>query len=240
MSKTKETTEKSQAKGAVRHRKIIRDSIQGITKPGIARICQRAGIVRIGGTVYEEFRGVMKVYVDSLMKDIVAITLHDKRRTVMESDLEAALQIRGIYLGAAENPNTSKTFSTIKSRTKNSKAAAPSDGSEKDAESTTKVTKPHKFRPGTVALRDIRHQQKHSDEFAFPKANFERLVREIGQDYGEDLRYNRKFKELFQLVVETYLIELMSCSNLCALHIKRQTVLPKDIQLARRIRNERF
>lgn len=223
------STEKSQAK---KHRKIVRDSIQGITKPGIARICQRAGVVRIGGLVYEEFRGVMYVYTKNMIKDVIAITQHDRRKTVCETDLETALQIRGIYLGAAENPNTSKTFSTIKARTKGKTPKEPTEDG--------KVAKPHKFRPGTVALRDIRHQQKHSDEFAFPKTNFGRVVRELGQDFATDLRYSRKFMELFQLVVETYLIDLISFANLCALHEKRQTILPKDVQLVRIIRGERF
>ena len=149
-------------------------------------------------------------------------------------DICITFSVKRIIISTIKNPNTTKTFSTIKSRTKGNgkNAAAP----EKEGV----VHKPHKFRPGTVALRDIRHQQKHSDEFAFPKMNFERVVREIGQDYAEDLRYSHKFKELFQLVVETYLIELMTFANLCAIHEKRQTVLPKDIQLVRRIRNERY
>lgn len=213
------------SKKVVRHHKVIRDSIQGITKPGIARICQRGGVLRIGGTVYEEFRGCMKVFGEDLMKDVIAITQHARRKTVKASDLEAALQIKGLYLGAAENPNTSKTFSTVKSR--------PKTASKKE-EGT--VTKPHKFKPGTVARREIRHQQKHSDDFALPKANFNRFVREIGQDYATELRYTAKFLELAQLVVETHLTDLMVSANLCALHAGRQTILPKDLQLARKLR----
>jgi histone H3/H4 len=221
----KVTQENAPAKKVVRRQKIIRDSIQGITKPAIARICQRGGVLRIGGLVYEEFRGVMKVFVEDLMKSVIAITEHARRKTVKASDLEAALQIKGLYLGAAENPNTSKTFSTVKSRPK-----APS---KKEGEST----KSHKFKPGTVARREIRHQQKHSDDFALPKANVNRLIREIGQDYSTDLRYTAKFLELAQLVIETYLTDLMVAANLCAIHAERQTILPKDLQLARRLRN---
>lgn len=214
--------------GAKKHRKILRDNIQGITKPAIARVAQRAGVKRISALVYEEFRGVMKIYMEDLLRDIITITEHDRRRTVKDTDLEAALQIRGQYLGAGANPNTSKTFDTCKSRPRGKgKKADAEEGGEKKA---------HRFRPGTVALRDIRYQQKHSDCFALPKANFDRLTREIGQDFHDELRFSGDFMELFQLVVENYLVELMNAANLCAIHADRQTIMPKDIQLARRIR----
>lgn len=217
------------AKGGkvVRHRKIIRDSIQGITKPGIKRICRRAGVLRIGGQVYEEFRGHMKVFMEDLLKNIITITEHHRRKTVTESDLESALQIVGIYLGAAENPNTNSTFSRVRSRTK----------SHKEETEPGKEVKPHKFKPGTVARRDIRHHQKHSDSFAFPKANVKRLTREIAQDYTDiDIRFTARFMELFQLVIETFLVKIMEAANLAALHAGRQSVYPKDLQLAFRVR----
>lgn len=209
----------------VKHRRILRDNIQGITKPGIKRICRRAGVLRISGQVYEEFRGRMKVFMEDLLKNILTITEHHRRKTVTESDLESALQIVGIYLGAAENPNTNSTFSRVKSRTKSHKEE---DGKE---------AKPHKFKPGTVARRDIRHQQKHSDSFAFPKANVKRLTREIAQDYTDlDIRFTARFMELFQLVIETFLVKIMEAANLAALHAERQTVYPKDLQLAVKVR----
>jgi len=218
------------AKGkAPKQRKIVRDSIQGITAPAIQRICQTAGIKRISRLVYEEVRGVMKLFVEDTMKDALVFCEHVRRKTLQEGDLDAALQVKGKYLGAGINPNTSKTFSTKKSRSKG----------KKEKTDTETEHKPHRFKPGTVALRDIRFQQKNSENFSIPKVNFSRLVREVSQDYVEDMRFSKNFMELFQLVTEDYLVGLMDMANLCAIHAGRQTIFPKDIQLARRIRGER-
>jgi len=208
----------------VKHRKILRDTIQGITGPAIARICQTAGIKRISRLVYEEFRGVMKSFVETTLKNALVFCEHSRRKTLQEGDLDAALQVSGKYLGAGINPNTEKTFSTKKSRTKKK---------EKKEEGDVKTV--HRFKPGTVALREIRFQQKHSDNFSIPKVNFRRLVREISQDYVDDMRFSRNFMELFQLVVEDYLVTLMTMANLCAIHASRQTIFPKDIELARKL-----
>lgn len=219
--------------GAQKHRRILRDNIQGITRPAITRVCRRAGVKRIGGTVYEEIRGVMKAYMEDALRSIIAITEHDRRLTVKASDLEAALQIQGIYLGAGVNPNTNNTFDTCKSRPRG-KSGKAAEG-EEAAKPTTK--KPHRFRPGTVAVRDIKYQQSHSDCLALPKANFSRLTREIAQDFHLGLRFSGDFMELFQMVVESHLIELVEAANLCAIHANRQTIKPADVQLARRIQS---
>jgi histone H3 len=224
------TVSEKKVKGEKKHRLVIRDSIHGITAPAIARICQTAGIKRISGLFYEEFRGVMKVFVENTLRDALVFCEHSRRRTLQEGDLDAALQVSGKYLGAGINPNTEKTFSTKKSRSRGNKKEKP-EGSEPKAA--------HRFKPGTVALREIRYQQKHSENFSIPKVNFRRLAREVSQDYIEDIRFSKNFMELFQLVVEDYLVNLMDMANLCAIHAGRQTVFPKDINLARRIRGER-
>lgn len=66
-----------------------------------------------------------------------------------------------------------------------------------------------------------------------------RLVREITQDFKTDLRYQAAALEALQQAAEAYLVGLFEDSNLCALHAKRVTIMPKDMQLARRIRGER-
>jgi len=100
------------------------------------------------------------------------------------------------------------------------------------------VKKPHRFRPGTVALREIRRYQK-STELLIRKLPFQRLVREIAQDYKTDLRFQSSAIAALQEAAEAYLVGLFEDSNLCAIHAKRVTIMPKDIQLARRIRGER-
>ena len=100
------------------------------------------------------------------------------------------------------------------------------------------LRKPHRYRPGTVALREIRRYQK-STELLIRKAPFQRLVREILQDIDSDLRCQSTAVLALQEASEAYLIGLFEDTNLCAIHAKRVTIMPKDIQLARRIRGER-
>ena len=109
----------------------------------------------------------------------------------------------------------------------------------KSAPATTGgVKKPHRFRPGTVALREIRRYQK-STELLIRKLPFQRLVREIAQDFKTHLRLQSSAVLALQEAVEAYLVGLFEDTNLCAIHAKRVTIMPKDIQLARRIRGER-
>jgi len=93
-------------------------------------------------------------------------------------------------------------------------------------------------RPGTVAIREIRRYQK-STELLIRKLPFQRLLREIGQDFKSDLRFQGSTVLALQESAEAYLVGLFEETNLCAIHAKRVTIMPKDVQLARRIRGER-
>ena len=100
------------------------------------------------------------------------------------------------------------------------------------------MKKPHRFRPGTVALREIRKYQKSTD-LLIRKLPFQRLVREVAQDFKTDLRFQSAAVMALQEAAEAYLVGLFEDTNLCAIHAKRVTIQPKDMQLARRIRGER-
>ena len=100
-----------------------------------------------------------------------------------------------------------------------------------------KSKKRHRFRPGTVALQEIRRYQKTSD-LLIRKLPFQRLVREILRDFKTDLRIQASALHALQEASEAYLVQLFEDINLCAIHAKRVTIMPKDIQLARRIRGE--
>ena len=100
------------------------------------------------------------------------------------------------------------------------------------------VKKPHRYRPGTVALREIRKYQK-STELLIRKLPFQRLVREVAQDFKNDLRFQGSAVMALQEAAEAYLVSLFEDTNLCAIHAKRVTIMPRDMQLARRIRNEK-
>src|SRR5687767_13810376 len=103
---------------------------------------------------------------------------------------------------------------------------------------TNEAPKRHRFRPGTIALREIRRYQKSTD-LLLRKLPFQRLVREIAQDFKSDLRFQSTAILALQEATEAYLVGLFEDTNLCAIHAKRVTIMPKDIQLARRIRGER-
>jgi histone H3 len=100
------------------------------------------------------------------------------------------------------------------------------------------VKKPHRFRPGTVALRQIRFFQKTTKSL-IPKLSFQRLVREVAQDFKSDLRFQSHAIAALQEASETYLVSLFEDTQLCAIHAKRVTISDKDMKLARRIRGER-
>ena len=95
-----------------------------------------------------------------------------------------------------------------------------------------------KFRPGAAGLKEIRHFQK-STALLIRKLPFQRLVREIVQVYKTDLRFQQAAVDALQEAAEAYLVGLFEDTNLCAIHAKWVTIMPKDIQLARQIQGER-
>ncbi len=99
------------------------------------------------------------------------------------------------------------------------------------------IKKPHRYRPGTVALREIRKFQKSTD-LLIRKMPFQRLVREISAEFKSDLRFQSQAILALQEAAEAYLVGLFEDTNLCAIHAKRVTIMPRDMQLARRIRGE--
>nr|XP_019800402.2 uncharacterized protein LOC109551478 [Tursiops truncatus] len=285
--------------GAKRHRKVLRDNIQGITKPAIRRLARRGGVKRISGLIYEETRGVLKVFLENVIRDAVTYTEHAKRKTVTAMDVVYALKRQGRTLYGFGVPKPSSAFPptvanslitqlrcqflqrfrvssgssnlcrlrshshvkgkemiqygdnwrclcmarTKQTARKSTGGKAPrkqlaTKAARKSAPATGGVKKPHRYRPGTVALREIRRYQK-STELLIRKLPFQRLVREIAQDFKTDLRFQSSAVMALQEACEAYLVGLFEDTNLCAIHAKRVTIMPKDIQLARRIRGER-
>merc|ERR1711992_490524 len=95
--------------GAKRHRKVLRDNIQGITKPAIRRLARRGGVKRISGLIYEETRGVLKVFLENVIRDAVTYTEHAKRKTVTAMDVVYALKRQGRTLyGLVDNSISNK------------------------------------------------------------------------------------------------------------------------------------
>ncbi|RNF24443.1 histone H3 variant [Trypanosoma conorhini] len=107
-------------------------------------------------------------------------------------------------------------------------------------ESTSAGTKKkHRWRPGTVVMREVRRYQ-NTTEFLIAKAPFRRLVREIVSNLKESLRMSATCVEALQESTELYVTSVLADANLCTLHANRVTVYPKDIQLALKLRGERL
>ena len=83
------------------------------------------------------------------------------------------------------------------------------------------------------------HNSQKSTELLIRKLPFQRLVREVAQDFKNDLRFQGSAVMALQEAAEAYLVSLFEDTNLVAIHAKRVTIMPRDMQLARRIRNEK-
>ena len=124
-----------------------------------------------------------------------------------------------------------KNASTLSKAHKTTDGKAP----RKTAPAMGGLKKPHRFRPGTVAIREIKRYQK-STELLIKRLPFQRLVRDIATLFKSDLRFQSSAVLALQEAAESYMIGLFQDTNLCAIHAKRVTIMPKDMQLARRIR----
>ena len=140
-----------------------------------------------------------------------------------------------------------KTIARKKAEERAAQAAKAAKAAKKSGVKAPKggVKKPHRFPPGTAALKEIRRYQK-STELLIWKLPFQRLVLEIAGDHKvitSPLCGKVKFQSLaikaLQETSEAYIVGLFEDTKLCAIHAKRVTIMPKDIQLARRIRGER-
>ncbi|CCD68325.1 Histone H2A/H2B/H3 domain-containing protein [Caenorhabditis elegans] len=103
--------------------------------------------------------------------------------------------------------------------------------------SCTQPVRSYPFHSGTVALREIRKQQQ-STELLIPRSRFERLVKELAQDFVTDLIFRKDAIDALQAAVEDYLVELFRLGNLCAIKCKRVTIEADNLKFARRIRGE--
>ncbi|XP_062285612.1 uncharacterized protein LOC133991157 isoform X1 [Scomber scombrus] len=209
--------------GAKRHRKVLRDNIQGITKPAIRRLARRGGVKRISGLIYEETRGVLKVFLENVIRDAVTYTEHAKRKTVTAMDVVYALKRQGrrsppAFHIKSKREAMARTKQTARKSTggKAPRKQLATKAARKSAPATGGVKKPHRYRPGTVALREIRRYQK-STELLIRKLPFQRLVREIAQDFKTDLRFQSSAVMALQEASEAYLVGLFEDTNLAVL-----------------------
>jgi histone H3 len=131
--------------------------------------------------------------------------------------------------------------SAAKKATKARKALPSTNPKRKSAPATGGVKKPHRYRPGTVALREIKKFQKSVD-LLMRKLPFSRTVKEISDTFrlpcGNPARWSPEAILALHNASEDYLVGLFEDTNLGAIHAKRVTITPKDIKLVRRVRGE--
>ncbi|KAI5124912.1 hypothetical protein M0805_007340 [Coniferiporia weirii] len=146
--------------------------------------------------------------------------------------------------GGSSSPAKSKKATARKSTGGRPPSAAGRVSAGRQSEGGASVRKKVRYRPGTVALREIRKYQKSTD-LLLRKLPFARIVREIAMDMTTDmgdygngvgLRWQTSALLALQEATEAYLVHLFEDANLCAIHAKRVTIMQRDIQLARRIR----
>eukprot|EP00250_Pteridium_aquilinum_P010807 c19638_g1_i1 orf=120-620(+) len=144
----------------------------------------------------------------------------------------------------ASSSNVAQQETTVSSRPRlgRSRSAPPATPATPATPTTpsnippNRQRKPHRFRPGTVALREIRHYQK-TVNFLIHPLPFARLVRELAGQFSDSVsRWTAEALVALQEATEDHLVHLFEDTNLCAIHAKRVTIMTKDMQLARRLR----
>ncbi|KAL2055149.1 hypothetical protein ABVK25_004487 [Lepraria finkii] len=143
-----------------------------------------------------------------------------------------------IPLGQQKKKKQPGRPSLVGKSSKRKRIGAPSKASRRTS-GGEHVRKPRRYKPGTIALREIRRYQRSTDLLLL-KLPFSRLVREIGLSLlplaGQPLRWQSQAIQALQEAAEAFMVHLFEDTNLCAIHAKRVTIMQKDIQLARRIR----
>jgi len=200
-------------------------------------------VKRISDPIYEETRDVLKDFLENVIRDAVTYTEHARRKTVTAMDVVYALKRQGRTIYGFGGRRTARRARTKQTARKSTGGKAPrkqlaTKAARKSAPATGGVKKPHRYRPGTVALREIRKYQK-SRELLIRKLPFQRLVREIAQDFKTDLRFQSSAVLALQEACEAYLVGLFEDTNLCAIHAKRVTIVPRDLQLALEFRHKK-
>ena len=150
-----------------------------------------------------------------------------------KDELDVFLPLRPVK---KQTPSSKKTLPVTSIRKR--KASSPSRATPAIVHAATK--KPHRFRAGTVALREIRKLQRTTN-LQIPKLRFSKLVREIASQMGAEAgskRFTQTALDALQEAAETYIVNCFATTNLAAIHRGRMTIFPKDMKIATKLVNE--
>ncbi len=208
-----------------RHRKVMRDNIQGITKPALNKLTKKAGVYRTGSLIYEELRGIIYVFIEKLMNDIVAFNIHKRKTTITKEDVYEASKYKLYPTEKGAKVVAKYYFGTV---------ASAGSGTSSGTSSGTNSSFGRRRKVGVKALQEIRYYQKHPG-LLIPKLPFSRLVREIGQHFKANLHFSAGALEAIQQLTEHHIVDLLFKANLIILTYKKYTLEPKDLHITRRV-----
>lgn len=233
--------------------KILRDNIMGITRPAIQRLILKGGVKSATHDVYDETRGLLKVHLQNAVRDAIIFMENDHRHTVKDEDVRDALKMMGRPVVYSDNKTVVKEIENKKgvvvNRTVNDPAPVakscgvyhPRKGGKKAvvAEAQDGGAGKIHFHPGTVVARKVKFYQKHSGHcLSIPKLSFQRMVREIAQDYSDrDIRFTETALTTIQIDAENYLTEIFKGAGLLAQNEKKVRITPKNMQAVCAIRS---
>lgn len=188
-----------------------------ITQSAVKRILRRAGVKRINVAAYAAVVQVLAKRTRDIVKNALVFMEHCRRKTLQRDDVLRSLNSLGTPLAAGFVGASFDTFTE-------------SAGSRKT------TTGGHRWKPGTVALRDIKLQQRNSDSLAIPHQPFERFTRAIIAEFNDNARVEGGAIELIQLASEKYATQIARYGNEIAVGpSSRETLMAGDIELAARI-----
>jgi histone H3/H4 len=189
-----------------RSQKTLRDPIYDVTKPGIRRLARRAGVTRVGGLMYDEMRGMIKVHIEDVVQKAVIFMQYRKRRTLSHGDVKEALKRLGMPVWGVTGKEKANTSGLKK---------------------TAKAAKKTKARRGSVALKEVKKYQK-SESLLLSRAPIERLIRTSMHDFTSDGRIEPKALSLIQVSVENLITNSFKKSHRAAIHDGRKGVKLED------------
>lgn len=164
--------------------------------------------------------------------EVLAVRSDTNRNIKGFSDASAGFEVPSELLLSSSQESSSSSHPNIQ-------PTIPSRMSKRKAPNLVPKSSKRRYKPGTVALRQIRRLQRSTDSL-IPKASFKRLVKQVLAEKWPTLRIKAKAVEVLQEATEAYVCHLFEDSNLCAIHAKRVTVMTKDVDLSRRLNKKKY
>lgn len=208
--KTRQSASKDKPK---KHRKVLRNSLEGITKNAIKRLAYCAGAGTVTSTVMAKVRELIKDEVTEVLRRAVILTEVKRRKTVSANHIVSALPMKMFSENVLKNVFKLKKKAQVQHQADN-------------AESVTK-----KRKAGQVLKSQIRHFQKQYGQLMVRKDPFRRLVKEVGQDMKNDLNFNSLGLVILQYYVESRIVKVLRSAWEVAQHNQRLSVFPQDIDI---------